>query len=334
MTTLKDKATGCDNWKSILRHSYLSWEVLLNYLDLKPEQIQTNDPSQRTFPFKVTSQYASRIQKGNPKDPLLRQIIPLAEEEISHPDYQDDPLKEIGHRRDSSLLINKYKGRALMITTGSCAIHCRYCFRKHFPYTEKIGHQKILTALDELQHLNGIHELILSGGDPLILDDLKLDAILKGLSEFPHIRRVRIHTRIPVVFPPRITPSLLRTLSNRRYALILVTHINHPNEIDEEVRVAINALRQNQITLLNQSVLLKDVNDDYDTLLNLSNKLFEIGILPYYIHMLDKVTGTTHYGVTRRKAKSLQKLLFASLPAYLVPRFVEEIPGIASKNPI
>lgn len=334
MTTLKNKATGCDNWKSILRHSYLSWEVLLKYLDLKPDQIQIDDTSRHTFPFKVTRQYASRIQKGDPKDPLLRQIIPLTEEKISHPDYQDDPLGEIGHRFGSSFLIKKYKGRALMITTGSCAIHCRYCFRKNFPYTEKIGRQKILLALDELQNLSEIDELILSGGDPLILEDLKLDTILNCLSELPHIRRVRIHTRIPAVFPPRITPSLLRVLSNRRYSLILVTHINHPNEIDGEVRAAINALRQNQITLLNQSVLLKDVNDNHDTLRNLSNKLFEIGILPYYIHMLDKVTGTTHYEVTRRKAKSLKKLLYASLPTYLVPRFVEEIPGAPSKNPI
>ena len=312
----------------------LRWEALLKYLDLEPGIIETDDITRRTFPFKVTSQYASRIQKGNPKDPLLRQIIPLAEEQISHPDYQDDPLREADHRFNTNFLIKKYEGRALMITTGSCAIHCRYCFRKTFPYTEKIGYRKLRLALDELQQLKEINELILSGGDPLILDDSKLYAILNRLSELPHIRRVRIHTRIPVVFPPRITPSFLRLLSNRKYSLILVTHINHPNEIDKEVSLAMDALRQNKIILLNQSVLLKNINDDCGTLESLSNKLLETGILPYYIHMLDKVTGTTHYEVTPQKAKALQKQLYASLPAYLVPRFVEEIPGVAYKNPI
>ena len=256
----------------------------------------------------------------------------MKEEQNFNPLFTDDPLQEASTQKTTNVLIQKYSNRALLIATGSCAIHCRYCFRKNFPYNEKIGRGRIESALDELKDLTEIDEVILSGGDPLMLDDAKLNIILKHISDYPHIRRVRIHSRVPVVFPPRVTLNLLELLSGRRYSVILVTHINHPNEIDREVRLAVSSLREHGVTLLNQSVLLRHINDDHETLVELSNKLFEIGILPYYMHMLDKVTGTSHFQVQVNVARTLQRQLYSSMPAYLVPRFVKEIPGSASKT--
>ena len=334
MVTLKDRNEECENWKSILRQSYMSWRDLVKYLAIENKLIENECFYSPTFPLRVTRQYASRIEKGNPNDPLFRQIVPLAAEQNLDSLYTDDPVGEFGRSQNQSLLITKYKGRALMIATGSCAIHCRYCFRKNFPYTEKSGYQKTIEALQELKTNVDINELIISGGDPLTLDDSKIQNILETVYNYDHIRRIRFHSRVPIVFPPRITPRFLEITRQYASKLVLVTHINHPQEIDAEVSRAINLLRNQKIILLNQSVLLSGVNDNLNTLLALSNKLFTVGILPYYMHMLDKVTGSAHYNVSRSTAKSLQKELYELLPAYLVPRFVEEIPNRASKIPI
>ena len=334
MITSKVDNVELKSWKTLLQQSYLTLDDLLKYLKIKAEDVSDLNTSGRTFPLRVTKQYASRIEKGNLEDPLLKQIIPLKMEEQFNPLYSLDPVREIGTEQQPNILIKKYQGRALMVATGSCAIHCRYCFRRHYPYSEKIGEKRITAALDELGTQKDINELIVSGGDPLTLDDSKLKKILQTASSYPHIKRVRLHTRVPIIFPERVTPSFLQMISPYTKLMVIVTHINHPNEIDANVAHAMNLIRDQKIVLLNQSVLLKGINDDIDTLLRLSHKLFELGILPYYMHVLDKVAGAAHFDLPRSAAQLLQIKLQEQLPAYLVPRFVEEIPGEPSKTPV
>ena len=331
MITSKVDNVELKSWKTILQQSYLSWDDLLKYLKIRVEDISGLNTLESSFPLRVTRQYASRIEKGNLEDPLLKQVLPIKLEKKFNPLYSIDPVQEIGTKQQPNILINKYQGRALMVATGSCAIHCRYCFRRHYPYSEKIGEKKISSALDELATRKDINELIISGGDPLILDDSKLEKILEVASSYSHIKRIRFHTRVPVVFPERVTPGFLQTISSYSPLLVIVTHINHPNEIDTNVAQAMNLIRNQKIVLLNQSVLLRGVNDNIDTLLRLSHKLFEVGILPYYMHVLDKVAGAAHFDLPRSTAQLLQTKLQELLPAYLVPRFVEEIPGQPSK---
>lgn len=274
------------------------------------------------------------MRKGDISDPLLRQVLPLGAEMLSAPGFSHDPL---GEEESNPIpgVVHKYHGRALLIISPACAIHCRYCFRRHFPYEDNtLGKGEWQAALDYLANDESISEVIYSGGDPLAANDNFLLWMSEQIAVIPHIKRLRIHTRLPLVIPSRINHSCLHWLTATRLKVVMVWHINHPNEIDTSVRQAAQTLKNKGVDLLNQSVLLKEVNDSTETLVALSEQLFEAGILPYYIHRLDKVAGAAHFDVSEEKTLQLQQELLALLPGYLVPRFVCEQAGAQTKLPL
>ncbi len=319
------------DWRAQLRDAYRDPQRLLIDLGLDPSAFTLATHSD--FPFRVTRAFAARMHSGDAADPLLRQVLPLATEAIEVAGYSADPLREAGYFADGGLM-RKYSGRALLMVTGACAIHCRYCFRREFPYAESVGSGALADALAALAADKSLSEVILSGGDPLVLDDAALGSLFAKLADLPHLTRLRIHSRLPVVLPARITPRLLDLLGGSRLKSVLVIHANHAQEIDDEVRTALNALDRAGVTLLNQAVLLKDINDDAATLAALSETLFAAGVLPYYVHMLDRVRGTAHFDAGDEHASRLERALRGLLPGYLVPRFVREVPGADSKLPL
>jgi len=281
--------------------------------------------------LRVTEGFKNRITNGDEHDPLLRQILPLAEEDRDHPDFSFDPLAEYAKQPVPGLL-HKYHGRALLVVTGACAIHCRYCFRRHFPYAESNpASQQWQTALDYLARDQTVTEIILSGGDPLTVSDERLSGLVQSLADIPHIKRLRIHSRIPVVLPERIVDTLLDWLTGTRLRPVMVVHANHANELDNSVAMAMEKLKRAHVPLLNQSVLLRGVNDSVTALAMLSERLFDYGILPYYLHMLDPVKGAAHFAVDETQARSIMQGLRELLPGYLVPKLVREIPDTPSK---
>nr|VFJ48236.1 MAG: L-lysine 2,3-aminomutase [Candidatus Kentron sp. DK] len=287
-----------------------------------------------TFPFRVPRGYVARMQRADLRDPLLRQVLPTAEEDTESPGYSDDPLAEGAARRVPGVL-QKYRGRVLLITTAACAIHCRYCFRRHFAYGESgLSGRGLNTALAWIGREQSIREVILSGGDPLCLDDGRLAELTERIARIPHVRYLRVHTRLPIVLPTRVCGPLVSWLTGTRLRPVVVVHANHPNEIDGQVKAALARLRGEGITLLNQSVLLRGVNDDADTLANLSERLFAAGALPYYLHLLDPVTGAQHFAVSAQRASQIMAELRARLPGYLVPRPVREVAGAEYKIPL
>ena len=307
---------------------------LLKAIETSFPETSLSKVSIKDFPLRVPLDFAKRIKKGDPDDPLLRQILPVREEENVVEGYTTDPLEELKTEVVPGLL-HKYYGRALMVVTGACAIHCRYCFRRHFPYSESNPTPNLWgQALDYLEKDTSISEIILSGGDPLTLPDKKLSALIMKLSRIKHLERVRIHTRIPVVQPGRITDQLLSKITGNRLQIVFVVHANHSNELDEDVDKAIHQIAINNIIIFNQSVLLKGVNDSAKILSELSNRLFSIGIIPYYLHMLDTVAGAAHFKVDIATARSIMEELHAILPGYLVPRLVSEIAGAEYKIPV
>jgi EF-P beta-lysylation protein EpmB len=278
--------------------------------------------------------YAALMEPGNPDDPLLRQVLPLPVEGEPNPGFSLDP---VGDRRAALApgLLQKYRGRALMVSTPACAIHCRYCFRRHYPY----AHQALsadggAAAIAAIAADPTITEVILSGGDPLMLDDETLAALIGALSAIPHLERLRIHTRLPVVLPARITPQLCQVLVQTRLRLVVVIHANHPRELSAAAGGALDRLRGIGAVLLNQSVLLRGVNDAPDTLSDLSVRLFHYSVLPYYLHLLDRVQGAAHFEVPEEEASRIMSALRVRLPGYLVPRLVREEAGTATKIPI
>jgi EF-P beta-lysylation protein EpmB len=273
------------------------------------------------------------MQRGDPADPLLAQVLPLAAENEPVAGFVRDPVEDMAASQDHGIL-KKYEGRALMIATGACAVHCRYCFRRHFPYP---GHNLLRhwrQALETLGGLPGTRELILSGGDPLSLSDGRLAELLAEAERLSQLTTLRIHTRLPVVLPRRITRELVRLLSDNRLQTVVVVHANHPNEVTPELNHALRELASSGVFLMNQSVLLKSVNDDADTLSTLSEALFGIGVMPYYLHLLDPVAGAARFDVPLWQAKRLLEEMRRRLPGYLVPRMVREIPGEPHKTPI
>ena len=278
--------------------------------------------------------YAAKIEKGNHNDPLLRQILPVEEELNIAPGFTHDPLGE----QDANALpgiLHKYKSRILLISGSACAINCRYCFRRHFPYEENgFSRQDMENILSYLKNHPEINEVILSGGDPLMSSNQRLSQVLTPLDQLTQIKRLRIHSRLPVVIPERIDQGFLDTVSNLQNPLVLVTHVNHPQELDHRFDHAMKTLQQNGIHLLNQTVLLKGVNDDNHTLVALSERLFAAGVLPYYLHLLDRVQGASHFLVTGERAVNIYQHLLKELPGFLVPKLVREISGMPSKTPV
>lgn len=286
------------------------------------------------FEICVPEAYLARIVPNDPNDPLLLQVLPLGEETDATPGYVTDPLEEADHRPVKGL-IHKYANRVLLIASPACAINCRYCFRRHFPYSENSpSRAQWQEALDYLRADTSIHEAILSGGDPLASSDRQLGWLVEQLESIPHLKRLRIHTRLPVVIPDRVDEALLGWLGSTRLQKVVVLHINHANEIDQAVVDACTRLKQAGATLLNQSVLLRGINDNVPALASLSERLFEAGVLPYYLHVLDPVQGAAHFDVPDHQAQALVQALLEHLPGFLMPRLVREVPGKMSKTPL
>jgi EF-P beta-lysylation protein EpmB len=322
-------------WQRELAEAVVDPRELLAILGLPASLAEPAERAGKAFSLRVTRSFIARMRHGDANDPLLRQVLPVGAELAEVAGYTSDPLAE-GAARRAPQLLHKYTGRALLITTEACAIHCRYCFRREFPYSApeaRIG-ARWSEALEILSQDSSIEEVILSGGDPLSLSDARLAQLTDALATIPHLRRLRIHTRQPIVLPSRVDTGLLAWLRGIRLPTIMVVHSNHPNEIDDDVRAACAALRGAGVTLLNQSVLLRGVNDDANTLERLSVALMDAGVLPYYLHMPDRVRGTAHFDVDEPAAQRLIDTLMGRLSGYLVPRLVREVPGAASKVPL
>lgn len=321
-------------WQTEMAEAVRDPRELLALLQLDPAWLEPAKRAAALFPLRVPHAFLARIAKGDPADPLLRQILPLGAELDEVPGYSRDPVGDMPSLAARGLL-HKYRGRVLLITTGACGVHCRYCFRRHFPYSEETARaEEWREALDYLKGDSSINEVILSGGDPLSLSDERLAALVRSLEGIPHIRRLRIHTRQPVVLPSRVDDSLLGWLKACRLQKVVVLHVNHAREIDAAVRDACARLRGTGATLLNQTVLLRGVNDSAKVLSDLSEALFDAGVLPYYLNLLDPVAGAAHFDVPEAEALALMTELRAGLPGYLVPRLVREVPGAPSKMPV
>ncbi|WP_107851297.1 EF-P beta-lysylation protein EpmB [Oceanimonas marisflavi] len=320
-------------WQKELARAFTTPEQLLDYLGLDAAPWQAGLAARRLFAMRVPRPFADKMEKGNPQDPLLRQVLPLAEEFAEVPGFVTDPLDE----HDSALpgLLHKYRSRVLLVLRGGCAINCRYCFRRHFPYADNSpGMGGWQPAVDYIAGHPEINEVILSGGDPLMAKDEHIARLLDELESIPHLRRLRIHSRLPVVIPARLTNGLRDRLAQSRLRPVLVLHVNHANEIDDDLATRLQRWQRAGITLLNQSVLLAGVNDDADALEALSERLFDAGVLPYYLHQLDKVAGAAHFAVSDERARALMAQLLARLPGFLMPRLVREIGGEVSKTPL
>ncbi len=322
------------SWQEELRESSLQALVLLRNLGLQDEHLRFALSARSSFPMKAPASYLSRIEKNNPDDPLLRQILPVQEEEARQQGFVTDPVGDLNAQVMPGLL-HKYHGRVLLVATGACAIHCRYCFRRHFPYADsKPSRQNWQAALAYIQADPSISEVILSGGDPLMLADNKLAMLFAELAKISHLKRLRIHSRIPVVLPSRLSPSFFMLFQDFRLKPIMILHTNHANEIDDSVKQAVTGLKSTGMPILNQSVLLQGVNDSSQALAELNEKLFECGVLPYYLHMLDAVQGAAHFAVEEDRARQIMHELRRDLPGYLVPRLVREQAGAAYKLPV
>ncbi len=321
-------------WQQALKDAVRDPLLLASLLDL-PDRWGTDAlRAAETFPLFAPKSYIARMQKGNPRDPLLRQVLPVSAELTPTPGFSPDP---VGDAEASLLpgLLHKYDGRVLMVTTGACAVHCRYCFRREFPYSEiPPGADAWDPALARIRSDKSIREVILSGGDPLTLVDSQLRILAERLADIPHLRRIRIHTRLPVVLPQRVTDELLGWLRGSRLTPIVVIHANHAAELVGSAASAIARLVDAGIPLLNQSVLLRGVNDTVPDLVQLSERLLDLRVIPYYLHLLDRVRGAAHFEVPTATGIRLIESLRRQLPGYAVPRLVREISGQPHKIPL
>ncbi len=322
------------NWQQQLAEAFNNIEDLCRYLHLSPDDLPVSAAAAENFSLRVPLSFAACMEKGNSHDPLLRQVLPVNEELFVYPGFSHDPVGDLESASQNGVL-HKYHGRVLLINTGSCAINCRYCFRRNFPYSDlQLSKQKEDAAIQDLQDDNSITEVILSGGDPLLLSDSRLTRLIRQLDGIKHLKRIRIHSRLPIVLPARITEEFINTLSLSPKQIVLIMHCNHAQEINDRVIAACNLLKNSDITLFNQSVLLKGVNDKAEILCELSEQLFSHGVIPYYLHVLDKATGTGHFEVSKIQALELIRQVQATLPGYLVPKLVTEQAGAASKQAI
>jgi len=318
-------------WQEKLAQAVTKLDELLSELQLEPQRISGNQSAMDQFPLRVPRGFLSRMEKGNANDPLLLQVLPSSHEMEHYPGFSHDPLAE----KDSNPvpgLLHKYHGRILLTLSGGCAINCRYCFRRHFPYEENMpGTDGWQHALEYIANDASITEVIFSGGDPLIVKDAQLANLVSKLEKINHLKRLRIHTRLPIVIPERIDNNFLDWVNSTRFKTVIVLHCNHPNEIDNNVIHAIKKLKAINIPLLNQSVLLKNINDNSETLIALSHKLFDNGVMPYYLHLLDKVQGSGHFEVGEQEAKDIREKMIHKMPGYLVPKLVREVAGAQAK---
>lgn len=315
-------------WQGHLRDSVKSTQELAEMLDLSTQRLTWI--SESDFPLFVPKNFIRRMEIGNPQDPLLRQIVPIEEELRVVDGFSVEPLNESKYS-PSTGLIQKYYGRVLVITSSVCPVHCRYCFRRHFPYKDFRG-DSLSRALDYVAADQSIQEVILSGGDPLSVRDSVLENFIQRLEHFEHVRILRFHTRFPIMIPQRITSRLLECFEATSLNIVVVVHANHANEIDQDVETACVALLRSRVQILNQSVLLKGVNDSHEALVDLSYRLADAKISPYYLHLLDRVQGAAHFEVSEARAKALVGEMQQRLPGYLVPRLVREEPSQLSKN--
>lgn len=315
-------------WRDILKINFRQWDKLADFLELDAEKRSFVLKNSR-FPLNVPLRLAQKMAKNDLSCPLLKQFLPTILEERRSLDFVADPVNDAQFRCTTKLL-QKYEGRVLLVCTSACAMHCRYCFRQNYDYDcEQKGFQKEIAMIADD---SSIHEVILSGGDPLSLSNRALKELLDELNAISHVKRIRFHTRFPIGIPERIDNELIELLASSRCTIWFVVHCNHPNELDEDVLLHLETLRRRGIVLLNQTVLLKDVNDHEETLYDLCRKLCDNGILPYYLHQLDKVDGASHFEVDEAVGHSLIRELSARLPGYAVPKYVREIAGEKNKT--
>ncbi|MFP7721860.1 EF-P beta-lysylation protein EpmB [Lysobacter sp. A3-1-A15] len=321
-------------WQQAWRECIREPRELLATLGLDGPAAPASDAAAAQFPLRVPRGFVARMRHGDPADPLLRQVLPLDEEMRPMPGFSLDAVGD-GAAKAADGVIRKYRGRALLVSTGSCAIHCRYCFRRHFPYPEETAAAGSWgSAIDVIRSDASIDEVILSGGDPWSLATGKLAELTDALAQMPHLRRLRVHTRLPVVLPERVDRGLVEWVASLPWPVTVVIHANHANEFDPSVDTALASLRGAGATLLNQAVLLRGVNDDVDALAALSERGHAAGVLPYYLHQLDRVQGAAHFEVDDQRARGLHAALSARLSGYLVPRLVREVAGDPGKRPL
>lgn len=322
------------DWHRSLAEAIRDPHILLETLGLSTELRPGAESAGKLFPLMVPTSFRDRMEYGNPHDPLLRQVLPLIEEHQTVPNFTLDAVGDADAKRAPGLL-HKYQGRALLVTTGSCAVHCRYCFRRSYPYQEE---PRTLDdwgpAFDVIGKDTSIREIILSGGDPLMLSEVRLDQLLTRCERIPHLSRVRIHSRLPIVLPDRVDATLIERLQTSRLTPIMVVHANHPHEIVGDCANSLAQLVKSGITTLNQAVLLRGVNDSVDALAGLSERLVDLGVIPYYLHQLDRVQGAAHFEVSDERACELVNEVRKVLPGYAVPQLVREVAGEVHKVPL
>jgi len=318
-------------WLEILNNAVSDPKILLQQLDLPLIDFEQDLAARKLFALRVPQPFIDRMEKGNPQDPLFLQVMTSAQEFMQVDGFVKDPLEE--QHNAAPNVLHKYHNRLLLMVKNACAVNCRYCFRRHFPYNQNQGNKaNWQKAVNYILANPQIEEVIFSGGDPLMAKDHELAWLIKQLENVPHLQRLRIHSRLPVVIPERITTELCRLFAETRLQIVFVTHINHGNEIDKHLTNALQKLKEAGVTLLNQSVLLKGINDNAQTLKTLSDKLFTVGILPYYLHLFDKVEGGSHFYLDDKSAVKIYRELQSITSGYLVPKLAREIAGEPNKT--
>ena len=320
-----------NSWQQQLQQAITAPADLLDMLELDAKHLSAATAAAALFPLKVPMSFVERMKKGDINDPLLKQVLPIGAECNITEGYSSDPVEEQAGQHSG--IIHKYHGRLLLMVNGHCAVNCRYCFRRHFPYGEhKLSREEWKATIEHIKADTSISEIIYSGGDPLASGDKQLQWLTQEIAAIDHVKRLRIHSRLPVVIPDRITDECLEWMSQTRLATVMVLHINHPQELaSTTLKTAIARMKNAGITVLNQAVLLKEVNDTIDIQVELSETLFHAGVLPYYLHVLDKVQGSAHFDTADSTAKKLHQAMTAQLPGYLVPKLVREVASQPSK---
>lgn len=318
-------------WRQIQRDNFTDWKRLFSFLNIDLTKEGHRVIPQSHFPLNLPLRLAEKIEKGRLDDPLLLQFLPLVEENALNPLFVSDPIAD-GSFRKKPKLLHKYHGRALLLCTSACAMHCRYCFRRHFDYdtTDKFFVEELaLIAQDP-----SLSEILLSGGDPLSLGEVHLNHLMESLCRIPHVKRIRLHTRFPMGIPERIDAPLLKMLGSCTKQVFFTIHCNHPREFDSLILERLKEVQKLGIPVLTQTVLLKGINDNAETLQQLCELLVDNGIIPYYLHQLDRVQGAAHFEVPEEKGIALIKEIATRLPGYAVPKYVREVPHMPNKMPI